>query len=782
MRETGDPNIVRQGGRLFLFLASLATLTGIVAVSASAGAAAPSTPTFSLRQEAQNPLVKAVFGQLRPAPSEFGQEVQVTDLSNEVYVLDLPSMGVHPIQGTPPNRFSPDGGAVGLGGAFMSVSPDVVSQSVSSEVGIVSSSWTPGEMVAFSVNGGAPTNITASASGRVGIYLNVGSGQGWITLEQRGLTSGRQTGGVVEVRDSGAPLPGLAVGPHAINPNGSSTINVLGTRWHPGNVTLARNGTDINTLTAGATGTFYYSINVPAGADTSAIYSAYTTTFGSRVGQSIEHRADAGVPPYGDQNITRAMVDRPVVASTGGTVAIVGEGFQPGETVNVTTCGTLGLTADANGAVRFFNGVSGSGVFLCTLTGAISGRVSRASGIVASNAINAPGVINAPVAVNGTGTFTFVIDRLLPNQMGTVYVDGVAQGSLTTDASGRAAAFVNKPTSGFLHDVRWVGASGQSVSAPLLYLPAGGTPTVTRTPTRTPTNTPTHTAVIPTHTPTNTPTHTAVIPTHTSTNTPTHTAVPPTQTPGGPTATTQPSDTPTSTPTNTPTRTPTYTPTSASTSQPTPTACSLTFSDVPVGSTFYSFVRCLACLGIVNGYADGTFRPNNNVTRGQLSKIVSNSAGFNEPQTTQMFQDQPVGSTFYTYTARLASRGYISGYPCGGPGEPCVPPDNLPYFRTNNNATRGQITKIVSNAAGFVDPPVGQTFEDVPPASTFYTFTQRLTSRSIMQGYPCGSVGEPCIPPDNRPYFRPFNNATRGQTSKIVANTFFPGCNPPRRK
>ena len=57
---------------------------------------------------------------------------------------------------------------------------------------------------------------------------------------------------------------------------------------------------------------------MPAGADTSAIYSAYTTTFGSRVGQSIEHRADAGVPPYGDQNITRAMVDRPVVASAGG--------------------------------------------------------------------------------------------------------------------------------------------------------------------------------------------------------------------------------------------------------------------------------------------------------------------------------------------------------------------------------------------------------------------------------------------------------------------------------
>jgi hypothetical protein len=240
----------------------------------------------------------------------------------------------------------------------------------------------------------------------------------------------------------------------------------------------------------------------------------------------------------------------------------------------------------------------------------------------------------------------------------------------------------------------------------------------------------------------------------------------------------------TNTPTNTSTHTPTDTPVPGEgTSTPiitvTSTVCPIQFTDVPNGSTFYAFIRCLACRGIVNGYGDDTFRPNNNVTRGQLSKIISNAAGFNDPQTIQMFEDEAVGSTYYTYTARLASRGYISGYPCGGAGEPCVPPDNLPYFRPSNNATRGQIAKIDANAAGFVEPPVGQTFEDVPPGSTFYTYTQRLTSRSIMQGYPCGGVGEPCIPPENLPYFRPNNDATRGQTSKIVANTFFPSCQTP---
>jgi subtilisin family serine protease len=241
-----------------------------------------------------------------------------------------------------------------------------------------------------------------------------------------------------------------------------------------------------------------------------------------------------------------------------------------------------------------------------------------------------------------------------------------------------------------------------------------------------------------------------------------------------------PCPTHTPTPPSTSTSIPTSVATATKTPPPaTPTVCNVGFSDVPPGSTFYPYVHCLACLGIINGYPDGTFHPNANVTRGQFSKIVTNSAGFHDPVTTQMFQDVPLNSTFFVYIGRLAGRGYISGYQCGGAGEPCVPPDNLPYFRPGNNATRGQISKIDSNAAGFNDPPHGQQFQDVAPGSTFYTYTFRLVTRQVMSGYQCGGTHEPCIPPDNLPYFRPNNNATRGQTSKIVSNTFFPDCNPP---
>jgi subtilisin family serine protease len=237
----------------------------------------------------------------------------------------------------------------------------------------------------------------------------------------------------------------------------------------------------------------------------------------------------------------------------------------------------------------------------------------------------------------------------------------------------------------------------------------------------------------------------------TATAQPSATTVPPTNTPGGATAT--------------------------------PTACTLTFSDVPPNHTFYANIRCLACRGIISGYSDGTFRPGNDITRGQISKMVSNAAGFIDPVSGQLYQDVPPSHTFYIEIMRLTGRGVMSGYACGGVGEPCVPPGNLPYFRPGANATRGQLSKIVANSAplGPLAPAGGQFYEDVPPSHTFYAEIMQLTNLGVMSGYACGGVGEPCIPPDNRPYFRPSNNVTRGQASKIVANTFFPGCVTPSR-
>jgi len=142
----------------------------------------------------------------------------------------------------------------------------------------------------------------------------------------------------------------------------------------------------------------------------------------------------------------------------------------------------------------------------------------------------------------------------------------------------------------------------------------------------------------------------------------------------------------------------------------------------------------------------------------------------------------PPDSTFYTFTRCMACRKIANGYAWGSPGEPCDP-NNTGYFRPGNDITRSQLAKMVSNAASFGEDPGPQIYEDIPISNPFYAFINRLTMRGHMGGYACGTIPEePCSPPENRPYFRPFANVTRGQASKIIANTFYPGCQTPSRR
>jgi hypothetical protein len=213
---------------------------------------------------------------------------------------------------------------------------------------------------------------------------------------------------------------------------------------------------------------------------------------------------------------------------------------------------------------------------------------------------------------------------------------------------------------------------------------------------------------------------------------------------------------------------------------PTPQPCEIVFTDVPPTNTFYPYVHCLACRNILGGYSDGTFRPNNSITRGQIAKVVSNAINANMDPGPQIYEDVPPTNTFYDFINWLTLLQVMGGYDCGGAGEPCVA-DNKPYFRPNANSTRGQISKIVSNAAAFAENHTTQTFEDVPTTHPFYIWIERLASRGIMGGYDCGTPGEPCGA-SNRPYFRPHNSTTRGQTAKIVSNAFFPECQPDLRR
>lgn len=125
-----------------------------------------------------------------------------------------------------------------------------------------------------------------------------------------------------------------------------------------------------------------------------------------------------------------------------------------------------------------------------------------------------------------------------------------------------------------------------------------------------------------------------------------------------PTATRAPLQTSTSTPqpTDTPTAGPTWT----------PGPCNMRFLDLPDTSWAYSYVANLYCRDIVSGYSDGTFRPNADNTRGQFTKMLALSFAWSlvTPQSPS-FSDVPPGSPFYSYIETARSLGVLGGYSDG---------------------------------------------------------------------------------------------------------------------
>lgn len=112
------------------------------------------------------------------------------------------------------------------------------------------------------------------------------------------------------------------------------------------------------------------------------------------------------------------------------------------------------------------------------------------------------------------------------------------------------------------------------------------------------------------------------------------------------------------------------------------------FSDVPASDPLYPYIETAFNRGVISGYSDGTFRPSNGVTRGQMSKMVVSAMGWpidttGGPHFTDVAPDNP----FYGYIETIYLRGVVSGYT-----------DRT--FRWGNNNTRGQLSKVLSNSIG----------------------------------------------------------------------------------
>lgn len=108
-----------------------------------------------------------------------------------------------------------------------------------------------------------------------------------------------------------------------------------------------------------------------------------------------------------------------------------------------------------------------------------------------------------------------------------------------------------------------------------------------------------------------------------------------------------------------------------------------TFSDVGHGDWFYAAVETAFQRGIIAGYTDGTFRPYNNVTRGQLSKLIALARAWPllNPDIAH-FSDAQRGSAFYPFIETAYAHAVLSGYGDG-------------TFRPQLEATRGQLSKML---------------------------------------------------------------------------------------
>ncbi len=168
------------------------------------------------------------------------------------------------------------------------------------------------------------------------------------------------------------------------------------------------------------------------------------------------------------------------------------------------------------------------------------------------------------------------------------------------------------------------------------------------------------------------------------------------------------------------------------------------FTDVSPQDYFYAGVRYLYCAGVISGYDDNTFRPYNNATRGQLTKIVvlAERWGIYTPPS-PTFSDVPADHPFYQYVETAYHHGIISGYA-----------DRT--FRPGNNVTRGQLSKIqvLAEQWPLYTPPT-PSFTDVPTDYPFYSYIETAYLHGIISGYADRT-------------FRPSNSATRGQICKIV--------------
>jgi hypothetical protein len=160
------------------------------------------------------------------------------------------------------------------------------------------------------------------------------------------------------------------------------------------------------------------------------------------------------------------------------------------------------------------------------------------------------------------------------------------------------------------------------------------------------------------------------------------------------------------------------------------------FSDVsgPHAESIYK----VAAAGIAEGYDDGTFRPNNGVTRAQMASFLTRALQLPLPDTVP-FSD--VSGPHAAAIAAVADAGIAFGYSDG-------------TYRPGETVTRAQMASFLARALG-VDPASGHGFSDIAD-SVHSDAIASVAEAGIAEGYSDGT-------------YRPNQTVTRAQMASFLA-------------
>ena len=130
-------------------------------------------------------------------------------------------------------------------------------------------------------------------------------------------------------------------------------------------------------------------------------------------------------------------------------------------------------------------------------------------------------------------------------------------------------------------------------------------------------------------------------------------------------------------------------------------------------------VEDIAGRGIITGYPDGTFRPNESIKRQHIAIMLTRASELTTKREAVPFSDVPQNHPYYDSITKLQQAGIVDG--------------SNGAFNPNAPMTRAQMAKILVLAFGLT-PEGTTTFQDVPVTHWSYDYISALADSGIALG------------------------------------------------